>query len=186
MSLGETGLLKLVNKLQASCTLLGDTGSGDSADGAGGGVDLPSLWEALPSIVVVGGQSSGKSSVLEAVVGHDFLPRGSGIVTRRPLLLQLIQTTSAEEEYGTFLHKKNQKFHDYEQIRREIDAETHRSLGKYSISSDPINLTIRSPSVPNLTLVDLPGLTKVAVDVEEMRRIRIARPPAHDARSFKL
>lgn len=44
----------------------------------------------LPQIVVVGGQSSGKSSVLESFVGRDFLPRGSGIVTRRPLLLQLI------------------------------------------------------------------------------------------------
>jgi dynamin 1-like protein len=44
----------------------------------------------LPQIVVVGSQSSGKSSVLESIVGRDFLPRGSGIVTRRPLLLQLI------------------------------------------------------------------------------------------------
>jgi hypothetical protein len=43
----------------------------------------------LPSIVVVGGQSSGKSSVLEAIVGRDFLPRGIGVVTRRPLELQL-------------------------------------------------------------------------------------------------
>lgn len=34
-------------------------------------------------------QSSGKSSVLEAVVGRDFLPRGTGIVTRRPLILQV-------------------------------------------------------------------------------------------------
>jgi len=39
----------------------------------------------LPQIVVVGSQSSGKSSVLEAIVGKDFLPRGTGIVTRRPL-----------------------------------------------------------------------------------------------------
>ena len=44
----------------------------------------------LPQIVVVGSQSSGKSSVLENIVGKDFLPRGSGIVTRRPLILQLI------------------------------------------------------------------------------------------------
>jgi dynamin 1-like protein len=44
----------------------------------------------LPQIVVVGSQSSGKSSVLENIVGRDFLPRGSGIVTRRPLILQLI------------------------------------------------------------------------------------------------
>ena len=38
----------------------------------------------------MGSQSSGKSSVLENIVGRDFLPRGTGIVTRRPLVLQLI------------------------------------------------------------------------------------------------
>lgn len=46
----------------------------------------------LPQIMVVGSQSSGKSSVLEAFVGRDFLPRGSGIVTRRPTIVQMIQT----------------------------------------------------------------------------------------------
>jgi dynamin 1-like protein len=46
----------------------------------------------LPQIVVVGGQSSGKSSVLEGLVGRSFLPRGHGIVTRRPLVLQLYNT----------------------------------------------------------------------------------------------
>lgn len=46
----------------------------------------------LPQIVVIGSQSSGKSSVLENVVGRDFLPRGTGIVTRRPLVLQLYNT----------------------------------------------------------------------------------------------
>lgn len=35
-------------------------------------------------------QSSGKSSVLESLVGRDILPRGTGIVTRRPLILQLV------------------------------------------------------------------------------------------------
>lgn len=44
----------------------------------------------LPQIIVVGTQSSGKSSVIESIVGKDFLPRGVGIVTRRPLILQLI------------------------------------------------------------------------------------------------
>ncbi|KAJ6726200.1 hypothetical protein OIU79_004377 [Salix purpurea] len=39
-----------------------------------------SLWEALPSVAVVGGQSSGKSSFSESVVGRDFLPRGSEVV----------------------------------------------------------------------------------------------------------
>ena len=41
----------------------------------------------LPQIVVLGAQSTGKSSVLESIVGKDFLPRGSGIVTRCPLVL---------------------------------------------------------------------------------------------------
>ena len=44
----------------------------------------------LPQIAVVGGQSAGKSSVLENFVGKDFLPRGSGIVTRRPLSITIV------------------------------------------------------------------------------------------------
>ena len=52
----------------------------------------------LPQIVVIGGQSSGKSSVLEAVVGRSFLPRGTGIVTRRPLVLQLFNTSSSLDD----------------------------------------------------------------------------------------
>uniref|UniRef100_A0A8R7QYH2 Dynamin N-terminal domain-containing protein n=1 Tax=Triticum urartu TaxID=4572 RepID=A0A8R7QYH2_TRIUA len=59
-------LISLVNKLQRACTALGDHDE-ESA--------LPTLWDSLPSITVVGGQSSGKSSVLESVVGKDFLPR---------------------------------------------------------------------------------------------------------------
>jgi len=47
----------------------------------------------LPQLVVVGSQSSGKSSVLENIVGRDFLPRGSNICTRRPLILQLINNS---------------------------------------------------------------------------------------------
>ena len=42
----------------------------------------------LPTIVVVGDQSHGKSSVLESLAGID-LPRGTGVVTRVPLILRL-------------------------------------------------------------------------------------------------
>lgn len=45
----------------------------------------------LPQIAVIGSQSSGKSSVLENIVGRDFLPRGTGIVTRRPLVSPIIK-----------------------------------------------------------------------------------------------
>ena len=73
----------------------------------------------LPQVAVVGSQSSGKSSVLEALVGRDFLPRGSDICTRRPLVLQLLQTKTSEE-YGEFLHLPGRKFYDFSEIRREI------------------------------------------------------------------
>jgi hypothetical protein len=59
-------------------------------------------------------QSSGKSSVLEAVVGRDFLPRGTGIVTRRPLVLNLVHLDDAgAKEYGEFMHKQGNKFFDF-------------------------------------------------------------------------
>jgi dynamin GTPase len=115
----------------------------------------------LPQIAVVGGQSAGKSSVLENFVGRDFLPRGSGIVTRRPLILQLI---NGPHEYGEFLHCKGRKFTDFLDIQKEIEDETDRETGSNKgISKLPINLRIYSPHVLTMTLIDLPGLTKLAV-----------------------
>ncbi|KAK5849249.1 hypothetical protein PBY51_008902 [Eleginops maclovinus] len=129
----------------------------------------------LPQIAVVGTQSSGKSSVLESLVGRDLLPRGTGIVTRRPLILQLVHVEPGDarkneeggregEDWGKFLHTKNQIFTDFEEIRQEIENETERISGNNKgISDDPIHLKIFSPHVVNLTLVDLPGITKVPV-----------------------
>ncbi|XP_010786280.1 dynamin-1-like protein isoform X1 [Notothenia coriiceps] len=129
----------------------------------------------LPQIAVVGTQSSGKSSVLESLVGRDLLPRGTGVVTRRPLILQLVHVEPGDarkhedggregEEWGKFLHTKNQIFSDFDEIRQEIENETERISGtNKGISDDPIHLKIFSPHVVNLTLVDLPGITKVPV-----------------------
>ncbi|KAG7173887.1 Dynamin-1-like 1 [Homarus americanus] len=75
----------------------------------------------LPQIVVVGSQSSGKSSVLESLVGRSFLPRGVGIVTRRPLVLQLVYTSQDDNQHrrrdrwvqyinrGTLVHSYSQE-----------------------------------------------------------------------------
>ncbi|KAL4226099.1 Dynamin-1-like protein [Mactra antiquata] len=132
----------------------------------------------LPQIVVVGSQSAGKSSVLESLVGRDFLPRGTGIVTRRPLVLQLIQVTRDDneartldngevvkaEEWAKFFHTKNKIYTDFDEIREEISNETERMGGtNKGICPEPISLKIYSPHVISLTLVDLPGMTKVPV-----------------------
>ncbi|OHS93349.1 Dynamin central region family protein [Tritrichomonas foetus] len=123
----------------------------------------------LPQIAVVGSQSSGKSSVLESIVGKDFLPRGSGIVTRRPLVLKLIHVDDPKaREEAEFLHIPGQKFTDFAQICNEIIAETERVVGSgRNVSTQPISLTLWSPHVLNLTLVDLPGLTKVAIEGQD-------------------
>ncbi|XP_037297445.1 dynamin-1-like protein isoform X4 [Manduca sexta] len=131
----------------------------------------------LPQIIVLGTQSSGKSSVIESLVGRSFLPRGPGIVTRRPLILQLVYTPkdskehrSAEEgtinleEWGKFLHTKDKIYTDFDQIRQEIERETDRMAGSNKgICPEAINLKIYSTKVVNLTLVDLPGITKVPI-----------------------
>lgn len=120
----------------------------------------------LPQIVTVGAQSSGKSSVLETIVQRDFLPRGSGIVTRRPLVLQLVTlpASSESEDYAEFLHVSNKRFYDFTQVRQEIEDDTARVAGSNKgIARQPINLKIYSKKVLNLTLVDLPGLTKVCI-----------------------
>ncbi|XP_062244806.1 dynamin-2-like isoform X1 [Platichthys flesus] len=141
---GMEDLIPLINKLQDAFSSIGQSCNLD-----------------LPQIAVVGGQSAGKSSVLENFVGRDFLPRGSGIVTRRPLILQLV---NSKAEYAEFLHCKGRKFVDFEEVRQEIEAETERLTGSNKgISPVPINLRVYSPNVLNLTLIDLPGMTKVAV-----------------------
>ncbi|XP_030645516.1 dynamin-2 isoform X7 [Chanos chanos] len=141
---GMEDLIPLINKLQDAFSSIGQNCNLD-----------------LPQIAVVGGQSAGKSSVLENFVGRDFLPRGSGIVTRRPLILQLV---NHKAEYAEFLHCKGKKFVDFDEVRQEIEAETDRITGSNKgISPVPINLRVYSPHVLNLTLIDLPGMTKVAV-----------------------
>jgi len=131
----------------------------------------------LPQIVIVGSQSSGKSSVIESLVGRSILPRGTGIVTRRPLILQLVYTpkddrvhrsaergTIEHEEWAEFLHTKNKVFTNWDEVRREIERETDAVAGSNKgICPDPISLKFYSTSVLSLTMVDLPGLTKVAV-----------------------
>lgn len=155
----------------------------------------PSSWIALSQAHI------SRFLILYRIVGRDFLPRGNGIVTRRPLVLQLVHVpapassanedpfstfsssshssssssspalsnnqdnrgTAAYAEYGEFLHL-DRRFTDFNEIRREIENETLRVAGQNKgVSKLPIHLKIYSPNVLNLTLVDLPGLTKIPV-----------------------
>ncbi|KAF2797543.1 hypothetical protein K505DRAFT_372395 [Melanomma pulvis-pyrius CBS 109.77] len=115
----------------------------------------------LPSIVVIGSQSSGKSSVLEAIVGHEFLPKGSNMVTRRPIELTLVNTPDAHAEYGEFPALGLGKITDFGQIQRTLTDLNLAVPVQDCVSDDPIQLRIYSPNVPDLSLIDLPGYIQV-------------------------
>jgi len=115
----------------------------------------------LPSIVVIGSQSSGKSSVLEAIVGHEFLPKGSNMVTRRPIELTLVNTPDAQAEYGEFPALGLGKITDFSSIQRTLMELNLAVPDSECVSDDPIQLTISSPHVPDLSLIDLPGYIQV-------------------------
>ncbi|KAM5564635.1 dynamin-related protein 3A-like [Rosa sericea] len=151
-----SSLIPIINKLQ---DILAPVASGS---------ELSKI--SLPQVAVVGSQSSGKSSVLEALVGRDFLPRGCDICTRRPLVLMLENRPhnpagdAAQTEWGEFRHLPGKRFYDFTSIRREIQVETEREAGSNrGVSDKQIRLKITSPNVLNMTLVDLPGITKVPV-----------------------
>ena len=95
--------------------------------------------------------SSHRGTLAPFTHSRDFLPRGSGVVTRRPLVLQLyciqndenFQSEQIEEEWGEFLHLPGKKFYDFQEIREEIQKETERTTGLRSF-----RLSSASPSRP--------------------------------------
>ncbi len=117
----------------------------------------------LPRIASLGTQSSGKSSVLESIVGLDFLPRGDGVVTRRPLELRLNHTTDGKP-WAIFDEVRGEKFYDFNKVRETIEQLTDDvCAGEKNIVDKPIVLNVFSTTCPDLTLIDLPGITRVPV-----------------------
>ena len=117
----------------------------------------------LPRICSLGTQSSGKSSVLESIVGLDFLPRGDGVVTRRPLELRLCHINSGQP-WAVFEERKGVKFTDFVKVRETIEALTDEVCKtNKNIIDKPIVLNVYSQTCPDLTLVDLPGVTRVPI-----------------------
>uniref|UniRef100_A0A4W4GPE9 Interferon-induced GTP-binding protein Mx n=2 Tax=Electrophorus electricus TaxID=8005 RepID=A0A4W4GPE9_ELEEL len=116
----------------------------------------------LPAIVVIGDQSSGKSSVLEALSGV-ALPRGGGITTRCPLELKMKKGIA--EWHGMIRYQGHtENIEDPMDVEKKIREAQDKIAGVgVGISEDLISLEITSTDVPDLTLIDLPGITRVAV-----------------------
>ncbi|GMI84970.1 Dynamin related protein 4C [Hibiscus trionum] len=116
----------------------------------------------LPTIVVVGDQSSGKSSVLESLAGVN-LPRSQGICTRVPLIIRLQNHASPRPE--VYLeYNGNIVPVEESHIATAINIATDEVAGQgKNISNTPVTLVVKKDGVPDLTMVDLPGITRVPV-----------------------
>ncbi|KAK4418515.1 Dynamin-related protein 5A [Sesamum alatum] len=179
-------LISLVNRLQRACTALGDHGEETA---------LPTLWDALPSIAVVGGQFADRDVVLCRVL--ESLQYLKVLLAKTFYLVDLVLSPGVHLSCSFIGLKKvenmqnldifqGKRFTDFAAVRKEIADETDRETGRSKqISTVPIYLSIYSPNVVNLTLIDLPGLTKVAVegqpdsivmDIENMVRSYIEKP----------
>lgn len=133
-----------------------------------------------PSICTIGGQSAGKSMALNSICGIDILPNGKSIVTRTPIHIRMVHLNSIDHikveffEYSndctafttlkTFKVDLNCPQDQLYPITQEIENITSKYAGKSkNVVDRPINIKIMSPKVPNLSIIDLPGLTHIAL-----------------------
>ena len=130
----------------------------------------------IPNIIVIGSQSSGKSSLLNSLIGYDILPTGNNMVTRTPLMLQLNNSNQSKAEFGHYINDKwiiDKNFEletncidhvKQKLLHKEIETQTLNRAGtQKNISYNPIILKIYLPNIPDLNLIDLPGLTMIGL-----------------------
>lgn len=135
----------------------------------------------MPRIAVLGGQSAGKSSVLESIVGLDFLPRGDGVCTRRPLEMRLTHLHDDAKPWFVFPEEiPGKKFANLSEVRDNIIGLTDKVCGKSKgIIDKPIVLQIYSHTCPDLTLIDLPGITRIPIAGQDQNIEKVTKDMCH-------
>ena len=121
----------------------------------------------LPTIVVIGSESAGKSSTLERIAGQPLFPRDDKICTRMPIKLSLINSGDSESRVTLKFPGRD------DLVVTEADAAS--AVGKlmsevvppgHGVIDEQLTIEVRKPSVPTLDLVDLPGIVAASIEGE--------------------
>lgn len=146
-----------------------------------------SRYISLPQLIVCGDQSSGKSSVLEAVSGVQF-PTKDNLCTR--FATELILRRDLEENVKVTImpgaertDSEKEKLHGFKASMASTDeipaiirrAEEDMGLGvnNKAFSDDVLRVEISGPGQPHLTLVDLPGLIHAETRQQSAREVKL-------------
>ena len=155
----------------------GSTGSGGEDDLYGQGSEKGALYDAYnllhslaqdfqkpfdaPAVVVVGHQSSGKSALIEALMGFQFNQVGGGTKTRRPVALRMQYNPRCAHPRCFLVGDDGiERPKSLNEIQEYIESENRR-LEKDPVRSfdgREINVRMEYKYCPNMILIDTPGL----------------------------
>ncbi|CAH1417394.1 unnamed protein product [Lactuca virosa] len=112
----------------------------------------------VPTIVVVGNRDSGKSSLIESLIGIS-LPCAQETCTRVPLIIKLQNHPYPVTEFLLKYKKKSVRIINEMLISEAINNATMEVVGEgKKIGNVPLTLLMKKRDIPDLTIIDLPGI----------------------------
>jgi len=166
----------------------------------------------LPSIVVVGAESNGKSSLLQRIIGMELLPTNARVCTRCPIEVSILNNPSVEnmfklsivevkgEGYETFKFENGSEFFEcesVEDIRGQVTSivsmlsnnriQEGRTLYGTDFSEEPIKIQVESSFFEvSLSFTDLPGYNNSEVSKEKALKTIYSKVLSEDQHSIVL
>jgi len=146
-----------------------------------------------PAVVVVGHQSSGKSALIEALMGFQFNQVGGGTKTRRPIALrmQFHPDCDSPKCYLTMDNdnrggKEEEKFMSLAEIQKYIESENRRLERDplRSFDAREIRIRVEYKHCPNMILIDTPGLISASASNNNNAAARALQASAKEAESL--
>lgn len=126
----------------------------------------------IPQVAVMGDQSSGKSSVLQALSRIPF-PRGRGLETRCAAKISMRPGKKWEAEIRAGSKANSVAIENKTEITAQIEKMTNELCGSDTFCADEIiEIKLLAPGLPDLTLIDLPGIVRTATTGQDEKVMR--------------